>query len=213
MEAHAALHASTEAKQTTSRPRGNSKSSEPQSPKLVDASASSPGDHGAGTSLPAIADDGEEDGGVSVSSIDSAEAAVVELDVEELVARGYGASDVSNSLILTHLRGTECTASDAYKLFKATLGSNRSLEFYLACGSVLIQRGEPLMAEEILYTGTQQYNDPPSSRLRQLHAVALARCGSTDKAIRILRTLKEEGVFDDELGGLLARCYKDKAGM
>lgn len=225
MEAHAALQASTEAREAEqTRPRLGSKGS--SSSRLGALAGDARGvtrpraGTGTGGGLPPVADVGEgggsaedEDEDDGVSSVDSAEAAVVELDVEELVARGYGASDVSNGLILRHLKSADCTASDAYKLFKATLKENRSLEFYLSCGSVLIQRGEPLMAEEILYTGTQQYNDRASSRLRQLHAVALARCGSTDKAINILKQLKEDGVFDDELGGLLARCYKDKAGM
>lgn len=67
------------------------------------------------------------------------------------------------------------------------------------------------MAEDVLYQGTKAFTE--NMRLRQLHGLALAQGGSTERAIVVLETLREElGLdFDDETGGLLARCYKDIA--
>ena len=75
----------------------------------------------------------------------------------------------------------------------------------------LSQKHEPLMAEDVMYQGTKQH--AANMRLRQLHGLALAQGGSTERAIAVLESLRDElgPAFDNESGGLLARCYKDIA--
>lgn len=137
------------------------------------------------------------------------------------------------------MRSTSLTAQEVQQLFTSTLAVSRSADFFIAAGEVLLQRNgagappqaaagkragrdcvtpraapahaEPLMAEDILYNGSKVY--PTNVRLRQLHGLALAQGGSTERAIELLETLRKDvgSAFDDESGGLLARCYKDMA--
>jgi hypothetical protein len=133
------------------------------------------------------------------------------LDPADLVQRGYGVDAVTSALILQRITSGDCTASEVQAAFRATVESNRTQEFHLLVGETLIQKGEPLMAEEILYLATKTFKQHTYVRVRQLHGLALAQGGSTLRAIEALEQLQAEGAMDDESGGLLARCYKDLA--
>jgi class 3 adenylate cyclase len=67
--------------------------------------------------------------------------------------------------------------------------------------------GEPLLAYDACATALESY--PSHAGLRQLQALALARAGAADQALKILQSLHEEGARDEETLGLLARVHKD----
>ncbi|KAA0173578.1 hypothetical protein FNF27_04914 [Cafeteria roenbergensis] len=136
---------------------------------------------------------------------------LMELDPEQLLARGFGIDDLTDQLIVEHIVSSDCTATEVQTVFRSTLEKNRSQAFHLVVAETLIQKGEPLMAEEILYFATKRFKEDTQRRIRQLHGLALAQGGSTERAIVVLEQLQLEGAMDDEGGGLLARCYKDLA--
>lgn len=73
----------------------------------------------------------------------------------------------------------------------------------------LLRAGEPLLAYDLL---ARELEERPSDvRLRQLTALALARCGATRRAREILQALHAEGHADEESLGLMARTAKDLA--
>jgi class 3 adenylate cyclase/tetratricopeptide (TPR) repeat protein len=71
----------------------------------------------------------------------------------------------------------------------------------------LLKRGEPLLANEVLDKGLEY--QPSHRRFRQLAGLALARCGATVQANRLLQGLHAEGDDSEETLGLLARTHKD----
>lgn len=76
-----------------------------------------------------------------------------------------------------------------------------------------LQRGDPLLAFEVVSEGLDAH--PEHLRLRQLQALALARAGATERANTLLRGLLEAdhpGPFElEETLGILARTHKDLA--
>jgi class 3 adenylate cyclase/tetratricopeptide (TPR) repeat protein len=83
----------------------------------------------------------------------------------------------------------------------------QSIELYRRLGRLLMELGEPLLAYDVLAEGLQIA--PEDVVLRQRKALALARCGVSDKANAILTQLVREGNRDCETLGLLARTFKD----
>lgn len=80
-------------------------------------------------------------------------------------------------------------------------------EVYRLLGEHILRVGEPLRAYDVLTEGLDFW--PRDVSLRQLHALALTRSGSTQRANLILRQLYYEGHTDEETLGKLARTYKD----
>jgi hypothetical protein len=84
-----------------------------------------------------------------------------------------------------------------------------SAETAIASAEQSLERGEPLLAYNVLQEALQRW--PQHSRLLQLQALALARSGDTARANDILAALAGAGVEDPETLGLLARTHKDLA--
>ncbi len=78
-----------------------------------------------------------------------------------------------------------------------------------ADGERALRRGEPLVAYDFLAQAMEAAPDDP--RLRQVTALALARCGASERAAELLRGLVAEGHRDEETLGILARTHKDMA--
>ena len=70
--------------------------------------------------------------------------------------------------------------------------------------------GEPLLAYDVVSHGLELW--PKDVRLRQLQGLALANCGATKRANKILTQLYAEGNIDGETLGILARTHKDLWG-
>eukprot|EP01138_Halocafeteria_seosinensis_P000025 gb/GECG01000025.1/.p1 GENE.gb/GECG01000025.1/~~gb/GECG01000025.1/.p1 ORF type:complete len:1054 (+),score=121.54 gb/GECG01000025.1/:1-3162(+) len=111
--------------------------------------------------------------------------------------------------LLTELRMTDLSAADIERIYQHTLPSLRTETFYHVIGEQLISKGEPLMAEDVLYHGCKKYEN--SRRLCTLHARSLTQAGSVERAIKILEEVRTNGDTSDETAGLLARAYKDLA--
>jgi hypothetical protein len=75
----------------------------------------------------------------------------------------------------------------------------------------MLGTGEALMACDLLAESLTAF--PGDARLRQLHALALARTGATGAAHRLLVELARDGHTDEETLGLLARTSKDLAAQ
>ena len=73
----------------------------------------------------------------------------------------------------------------------------------------LLRQGEPLLAYNVAGSGLERW--PGHVRLRQLHALALARSGDHERANRMLAALAEEGLDDAETLGVLAGTHKELA--
>ncbi len=73
----------------------------------------------------------------------------------------------------------------------------------------ILKLGEPLLAYDVLCEGLECF--PGDARLRQLQGLALARCGSPERAKLILERLYAEGHDDEETVGILARMHKSLA--
>lgn len=71
----------------------------------------------------------------------------------------------------------------------------------------LLERGESLSAYDAIVEALRQY--PADVRLRQLHALALARTGATEAAREALQQLIADAPASEETLGLLARTHKD----
>jgi hypothetical protein len=82
-------------------------------------------------------------------------------------------------------------------------------DLYSGLATLLLERGSPLLAHDVLSEGLKYW--PRSVRLRQLQGLALARCGSHRRANDILRQLYDEGERSSETVGILARSHKDLA--
>lgn len=82
-------------------------------------------------------------------------------------------------------------------------------EIYELLGERILEKGEPLLAYDIVNEGVT--NCPMNVRLRQLQGLALARSGATERASRILEQLRAENHIDEETLGMLGRTYKDHA--
>jgi class 3 adenylate cyclase len=72
-----------------------------------------------------------------------------------------------------------------------------------------LKMGEPLFAHDVLDEGLRSF--PADVRLRQLHALTLARSGASGQANLLLKQLYDEGHTDEETLSLLARTHKDLA--
>jgi class 3 adenylate cyclase len=86
---------------------------------------------------------------------------------------------------------------------------SRSSETYRTAAERILRWGEPLPACDILSEALAKW--PEQIRLRQLHGLALARSGATERANSILETLRRAGQADEETLGVLGRTYKDLA--
>lgn len=82
-----------------------------------------------------------------------------------------------------------------------------SPEIYRHLGQRVLKLGEPLLAYDVLTEGLK--SSPMDVRLQQLLALALARSGATLRANALLMRLREQGHFDEETLGILARTHKD----
>jgi len=80
-------------------------------------------------------------------------------------------------------------------------------EIYRDLGQRVLKLGEPLLAYDVLTEGLK--SSPTDVRLQQLLALALARSGATLRANNLLMRLREQGHFDEETLGILARTHKD----
>lgn len=72
-----------------------------------------------------------------------------------------------------------------------------------------LSEGAPLLAYDLCRFVLHE--QPTHSRLRQMQALALARCGAVEQAMKLIEELHGEGARDAESLGLLARLYKDRA--
>jgi len=88
-------------------------------------------------------------------------------------------------------------------------GPEQAAEASAALAQRQLDRGEPLPACNTAAEGLER--SPGHARLRQLHALALARSGDLERANRILAALAAEGRDDAETLGMLARTHKDLA--
>src|SRR5690242_14865123 len=86
-------------------------------------------------------------------------------------------------------------------------GSPLSVNAYRTLGETTLERGEPLLAYDLVCEALEQY--PGDIRLRQLQGLALARSGATERAQGLLEQLAKEGHGNEETLGMLARTYKD----
>jgi class 3 adenylate cyclase len=78
---------------------------------------------------------------------------------------------------------------------------------YRSVARRVLKLGEPLLAYDVLTEGLR--NKPKDVELRQMLALALARSGATQRANSILTQLRDEGHYDEETLGILARTHKD----
>ena len=94
-----------------------------------------------------------------------------------------------------------------------TLEEDKSLhsaEVARALGERILAKGEPLLAYDVIRAGLGIW--PADVRLHQLHGLALARSGATERANAVLEKLRAEGQADEETLGMLGRTFKDLAG-
>lgn len=82
-------------------------------------------------------------------------------------------------------------------------------ETCVAIAQRALSLGEPLLAYDACRFALQ--NQPEHRRLRQIQALALARCGATEQARDVLEHIYREGARDEETLGILARIYKDRS--
>ena len=82
-----------------------------------------------------------------------------------------------------------------------------SAKLYELLGEKILDKGEPLLAYDVLSAGLEHW--PQKVRLKQLIGLALAECGAIERANLILSDLYEKGDIDGETLGILARTYKD----
>lgn len=79
----------------------------------------------------------------------------------------------------------------------------------IASAEQLLNRGEPLLAYNVVQAGRSRW--PEAVRLRQLEALALARSGDVERAHALLEALAAQGGDEAETLGMLARTHKDLA--
>jgi class 3 adenylate cyclase len=82
-----------------------------------------------------------------------------------------------------------------------------SAKLYELLGEKILDKGEPLLAYDVLSAGLEHW--PQKVRLKQLTGLALAECGAIERGNLILLDLYENGNIDGETLGILARTYKD----
>jgi len=82
-------------------------------------------------------------------------------------------------------------------------------EIFKLLSERFLKMGEPLFAHDVLDEGLKSF--PADVRLRQLHALTLARSGASGQANLLLKQLYGEGHTDEETLSLLARTHKDLA--
>jgi class 3 adenylate cyclase len=84
-----------------------------------------------------------------------------------------------------------------------------SPDIFKLLGERFLKLGEPLFAHDVIDEGLKSF--PADVRLRQLHALTLARSGASGQANLLLKQLYGEGHTDEETLSLLARTHKDLA--
>jgi class 3 adenylate cyclase/tetratricopeptide (TPR) repeat protein len=99
---------------------------------------------------------------------------------------------------------------DLLSVWKATadLPRGSSPALHLAVAEMILKKGEPLIAYDVLASALRHW--PDDVALRRLQALALARSGAADRAGRLLQTLVESGIADGDTLGMLARTHKDR---
>src|SRR5256886_11896999 len=76
-------------------------------------------------------------------------------------------------------------------------------------GERVLAQGEPLLAYDVVSAGLGVW--PKDGRLRQLQGLALSRSGPTERANRVLESLRPDEGARAETLGLLRRTYTDLA--
>ncbi|MBD0370938.1 MAG: DUF4071 domain-containing protein [Pyrinomonadaceae bacterium] len=101
------------------------------------------------------------------------------------------------------------SVTELFKLWQSHDVESRSKNYdlYRTFASRAVNLGEPLLAYDAVREGLETWTH--DVRLRQLHALALARSGATLRARSILTELQQEGHRDEETLGILARTHKD----
>ena len=79
-------------------------------------------------------------------------------------------SEIADSFVLTYLKDVNCSANEVQRLFQSAPSASRSETLFATVGELLIAKGEPLMACDILHSGIQTFD---SMALNQLYATAL----------------------------------------
>lgn len=95
------------------------------------------------------------------------------------------------------------SAQELQRYFASSLPASRSPEFYITIGDLLMQKNEPLMAEDVMHQGTMHHAE--NRRMRQLYGHALTQGGSVERAIEVLESLRDElgsAFYEDESGAL-----------
>jgi len=82
---------------------------------------------------------------------------------------------------------------------------------YRTMGELACRIGEPFFAYDVVGEGLDIF--PNDVKLLQLRAWALAQCGATQDAEKLLLSLSAEGQDATDTIGLLGRCYKDFGRM
>ena len=82
-------------------------------------------------------------------------------------------------------------------------------DIFKLLGERFLKLGEPLFAHDVIDEGLKPF--PGDVRLRQLHALTLARSGASGQANLLLKQLYADGHTDEETISLLARTHKDLA--
>src|SRR3954464_435894 len=82
-----------------------------------------------------------------------------------------------------------------------------TLEMYQQAAKTANAEGESLLAVDIITEGFHTY--PADPNLLQMHALALARLGSHERASAIVEQLLSSGQSGEETLGLIAQTFKD----
>jgi class 3 adenylate cyclase/tetratricopeptide (TPR) repeat protein len=111
--------------------------------------------------------------------------------------------------LVKELGKTSLADLDALYAAREQSGLENDPDASVAIAQRALSLGEPLLAYDLCRFALQ--GQPEHRRLRQLQALALARCGATERAREVLERLYQEGSRDEETLGMLARIYKDRA--
>jgi class 3 adenylate cyclase len=117
------------------------------------------------------------------------------------------AADLAGSTLLESIDALDMTA--LYTLWRThdKQAWQQSREGYIKLATRLLRSGEPLLAFDVISEALSIWIGDPA--LMVLEALALARCGASERANAILRGLYDAGHRDQETVSILARTHKD----
>ena len=116
---------------------------------------------------------------------------------------------MSNAALVQGLASASLAEIDSLYAAREESGLGDDPETCAAIAHRALSLGEPLLAYDACRFALQ--SQPDNRRLRQMQALALARCGALEQARDVLEQLYDRGSRDDETLGILARIYKDRS--